>query len=254
MEYLSTRGGAGIAKFIENKFYQDFDCKIMKPLLESIAKADSAQTIKKNKIDPFSALIECSILGCSVQDWKKNELIRQRQKTLQNTIGDLHQIVIGSFEDWEDLGTGQLLDVVNRKKKIAAEIKNKHNTTKGSDKKAIYGNLKAFLEDPAHAEYTTYYVEMICSGNRRYETVFTPPNNITQTKEQRNEKILKVDGGTFLDKIVAEEPFITKFFDTHLPSAIEYSLERLNRKNAFSSRKLAEEILADYFQQAFPAA
>lgn len=93
---------------------------------------------------------------------------------------------------------------------------------------------------------------MIGSGNRRYEMAFTPPNNITGTNERRNEQILKVDGGTFIDKIVAEEPFITDLFSKHLPNAINYSLERANRKNTFSPEELAEKLFPNHFSQAFP--
>ena len=75
----------------------------------------------------------------NVKDWKKVELSRQKGKTISNRTGDFHEIMAASFPDWirvedlkqENLGRYNLykgLDVVNEKKKIAFEIKNKHNT------------------------------------------------------------------------------------------------------------------------------
>ena len=63
----------------------------------------------KNKVDPFSALIDSMLQGIPLSSWVRQEKVRQSQKTLQNCIGNFHQSIIASFDGWEDLGTGMSL-------------------------------------------------------------------------------------------------------------------------------------------------
>ena len=87
---------------------------------------DASPDLYKNKVDPFSALIDSMLQGIPLSNWIAQEKVRQSQKTLQNCIGDFHQSVIASFDGWEDLGTGQIIDIKNKKQKVVAEIKNKY--------------------------------------------------------------------------------------------------------------------------------
>ena len=52
---------------------------------------------------------------------------------------------------------GGVVDIICENKKIVAEIKNKHNTTKGNHKKSIYDDLLSVLE--RYEGYTGYYVD-----------------------------------------------------------------------------------------------
>ncbi|CCN50661.1 Type II restriction enzyme (Eco47II Sau96I) (fragment) [Vibrio nigripulchritudo MADA3029] len=53
-----------------------------------------------------------------------------------------------------NLGVGQLIDIVCDNKKIIAEIKNKHNTPKGSHMVAIYQDLARVIAlQPRYAGY-----------------------------------------------------------------------------------------------------
>jgi hypothetical protein len=102
--------------------------------------------IHRNVIDPFSALFDALRQDISVEQWLTQETMRQSQKTLQNAIGDFHQKILGSVVGWDDLGTGHIFDLKNDSEKIIAEIKNKHNTTKGNHKVAIYDDLKKTIK------------------------------------------------------------------------------------------------------------
>jgi uncharacterized protein (DUF2461 family) len=111
---------------------------------QSVYEAD--KDLYKNKVDPFSALIDSMLQGITLSKWVMQEKLRQNQKTLQNCIGSFHQSIIASFDRWEDLGTGQIIDIINKEHNIVAEIKNKYNTTKGNHKIQIYRDIKATLE------------------------------------------------------------------------------------------------------------
>jgi hypothetical protein len=108
-------------------------CKSVIDVLDS-ATDNIDKKLHKNIIDPFSAVFEASFHNISLAEWLKMEKSRQIQKTFQNKVGDFHQMILGKCQGWENLKSGKVIDLLNREKKIIAEIKNKYNTTKGNQK------------------------------------------------------------------------------------------------------------------------
>ncbi|MEK9132382.1 MAG: Eco47II family restriction endonuclease, partial [Patescibacteria group bacterium] len=141
--------------------------------------------IYRNAIDPFSALFDTALQNITLKEWLGKEASRQIQKTLQNTLGDFHQTILGSLPGWENLERGHVFDIRNTRKMIIAEIKNKYNTTKGNHKTAIYDDLKAQL-DGKYKGYVAYYVEVIPQNKKTYNKEFTPPDNRTKTQRPGN--------------------------------------------------------------------
>ena len=88
------------------------------------AKAEKILEFDKNVIDPFSALFGMAGFKIDYETWYESELARQSQKTLQNHVGTFHQNILGNAEGWENLETGNVIDLVNSKVKIIAEVKN----------------------------------------------------------------------------------------------------------------------------------
>ncbi|MFA5839971.1 MAG: Eco47II family restriction endonuclease [Candidatus Margulisiibacteriota bacterium] len=149
-----------------------------------------------NTIDPFSAVFDVLRQGITLKAWLQQEKSRQIQKTLQNALGIFHQNLIGSIPGWSSLPVGNLIDVVNQKKQIIAEIKNKYNTTKGSDRKSIYDNLTSALK-AEYKGFTGYYVEIIPSTLKPYDKPFTPSDNVTKRRRRPNKMIRVIDGKSF---------------------------------------------------------
>jgi hypothetical protein len=171
----------------------------------------------QNSVDPFSALFDALWQDIPISEWVKQEKSRQNQKTLQNALGDFHQNVLGSVTGWDNLGKGKVFDVKNDKKKIIAEVKNKHNTTKGNHKVAIYDDLEQQLNNN-YPGYTAYYVEVIPKNKKVYDKPFIPPDNRTHSRRATNDSIRVIDGKSFyalatgdkdaLEKIYSVLPFI----------------------------------------------
>lgn len=111
---------------------------ILKPILLSAYQTEiSEQSLRQNTLDVFSATLESILKGISFDEWIEQEKKRQIQKTLQNKVGDLHQKILGTLSGVQDLGVGDVVDIISQEKSLIAEIKNKHNTTKGNHKIAV---------------------------------------------------------------------------------------------------------------------
>ena len=149
-----------------------------------------------NIVDPFSAVFDMAVNQMNMEEWTKAEIRRQHQKTLQNAIGKFHQTVLGSVEGWEDKGVGNVFDLQCDSRKIFAEVKNKFNTVKGSDKIDIYNKMARWRgADPAHFEYTGYYVQILTK--KPFDQYFVPSDNTTKNKAAENKHIREIDGASF---------------------------------------------------------
>ena len=168
------------------------------------------KNFNKNRIDAFSALFECGLRHISLKDWIKSEKQRQLQKTLQNEIGYFHQKVLGHINGCQDLGVGNLIDFACPSKKIIAEIKNKHNTVKGSDQIVTYDALEKCLKTPEYKGFTGYYVTMI--PKKRGIFPFTPSDNKIHCKRPNNPHILAIDGISFYHLLTGDENALFKIY------------------------------------------
>ncbi|MFM6972490.1 MAG: Eco47II family restriction endonuclease, partial [Alphaproteobacteria bacterium] len=194
-------------KFIKRDKLYEICEKIIKRLKKS-AKSEE-KDLHKNIIDPFSALFDASFNNLSISQWLNSEKIRQVQKSLQNEIGTFHQEVLGSIKDWKNLGTGEVIDIVNDEKKIIAEIKNKFNTTKGNHKIAIYDDLDSLLKEK-YVGYTAYYVAIL--AKKKLIRSFTPSDNKTKKQRPENKRIIEIDGKSFYKIVTGDDDAIYKIY------------------------------------------
>lgn len=207
-----------------------FDRDTLKDALrESITRVYAAQLeqpdLYRNTLDCFSAAIDSVIQDISLEDWLNQERERQIQKTKQNAIGTLHEDVLGSIDGVENLPTGQIIDIVSHKHKIIAEIKNKHNTTKGNHKVAIYNDLAKALED--YKGYTGYYVEILPAGRNSYNVPFTPSDNKVNKKVQLRKDIRRIDGRSFYALLTGVDNAIDELYK-ELPSLVAEIVEEID--------------------------
>lgn len=192
-----------------------------------LAKQKAKDEFGKNVIDPFSALFELSGFDMTHDEWIISETTRQAQKTLQNHIGEFHQIVLGSVKGWENMKTGQEIDLCCSKKKVIAEIKNKYNTISGG----LLGNLYTVLYNlvmnkaSKYKDYTAYYVMIIPKSPVRFDLEFTPSDKSKGTKFNGNKNVRVIDGASFYDLATGQKDSLSELFQV-LPSVIEKCSKR----------------------------
>jgi hypothetical protein len=231
-----------LLSFISDKDLEKVITKILNVVATS--KENAAKTLYKNQIDPFSAVFDASLQKISLSQWLEQEKSRQMQKTLQNTIGDFHQDILGAMTGWENLGRGHVLDVRNPKKKIIAEIKNKHNTTKGNHRKQIYDDIKKELAKPENEGFTGYYVEIIPKNQKRLDKPFTPSDNLTQKRRMVNESIRVIDGKSFYKLATGVDDALEQLYNA-LPRAISMIY------GTNTNKILEDKLFYDLFQRVY---
>ncbi|MGI1988143.1 Eco47II family restriction endonuclease [Shewanella glacialipiscicola] len=187
----------------------------------SVRRVYEAQTttpdLYRNTLDCFSAAIDSVVQGISLDDWLLQERERQIQKTKQNAIGSLHEEVMGSIDGVENLPVGNLIDVICHRKRIVAEIKNKHNTTKGNHKVTIYRDLVKAVEK--YPGYTGYYVEVLPLKTAVYNEQFVPSDNQISARLPARDDIRKIDGRSFYALLTDEKNALDELY-RELPTLV----------------------------------
>jgi len=195
---------------------------------EAMKKAD--EKMGANIIDPFLMLFEMGSFNLDSASWATNERTRQAQKTLTNKIGWFHQRTLGSIDGWTDLGTSEMIDLVNHDKRIIAEIKNKYNTVKQSDLIGLYDDMHGMVmhKTQKYRGYTAYYVEIIPKKAVRHDQPFTPPDRKTGEKAAVNKLIRKIDGASFYALASGHEYALSQLYEA-LPKAIRMVLKKTKK-------------------------
>ncbi len=187
--------------------------EVLRPLVKSAYESQESakQDMYRNTIDIFAAALETTIKDIDMNQWMIQEKQRQVQKTLQNQIGDLHQAILGTLDGVINLKTGSIVDLDATDKGFIAEIKNKHNTTKGNHKKSIYDDLESQL--PTDENVIAYYVEILPKNGKSYDEAFTPPDNVTKTNRPLNERIRRIDGQSFYEKVTGNKNALKELYE-----------------------------------------
>ena len=186
------------------------------------AVGDGEKKFEKNVIDPFSAVFTMTGFNIDFNAWYKVELTRQSQKTLQNHVGKFHQDILGSVGNWEDLNTGNIVDIVSEEKRILAEIKNKYNTISGGKLSDLYYVLDSLVmpKNSNYKGFTAYYVSIIPRKNIRFDKPFTPSIGGRGERCPENPLIRVIDGASFYDLVTGEKNSLLQLFNA-LPFVIK---------------------------------
>ncbi|GGH18092.1 Eco47II family restriction endonuclease [Sphingobacterium alkalisoli] len=184
-------------------------------------KIAAEKNINKNVVDPFSSLFQIGGFGIGYEEWFIGEITRQAQKSLQNHVGDFHQNILGSVVGWDNKKTGSVIDLVNVDRMIIAEVKNKHNTVKGSDLVGVYDTLAEAVNRKmsVYKDFTAYYVTVIPPNTQRFNKPFTPSDNKKGQRREAIELVRAVDGASFYELVTGDHYALRNLFNI-LPTII----------------------------------
>jgi competence ComEA-like helix-hairpin-helix protein len=193
--------------------------------------------LNKNTIDSFSAIVDVFSSRSTFDKWLENEKTRQKQKSLQGKIGDLHEIMIITLSDTiqkkqKDNEGYTIFDLYDETNKWIAEVKNKHNTTKGDDRSNSFDKLNECLKMNCYSCFTAYYVTILRDKRAFINEEFRPSDN-TKKNKMYNPKIIHIDGESFYTKITGEEDALEKAYLTLsklLQERFEFEEDEYSRK------------------------
>jgi hypothetical protein len=199
----------------------------------------------RNIVDPFSALFDMAMSHVDYDEWIKNEITRQHQKTLQNAVGTFHQKVLGSIAGWEEVD--DRIDLKCDKRKIIAEVKNKFNTVTGKHRINVLKELAGWRSEKGRKKYTGYFVQILAK-----ETLFkqftTTDNNEGGMKSTVN-GVYEIDGKSFYALVTGSDTALDDLYNV-----LPFILEKIKPDNIDAEKTVADHHFKDFFQQLPPPA
>ena len=216
---------------------------IVKSMVDAVEKKKIGlgNSLASNVLDPFNAAFQSAAHGLTRVNWESAERARQLQKTFEHQMGSLHQSVLGALPDWENLTTGNVTDLLNKKQKLCAEVKNKHNTVKASDEASVYQKLLGLVgTSGAYRGYTAYYVTIVPKRKSAMNEPFAPSDNAAGVRKPSNDRIRKIDGYSFYALATGRAHALRELF-VALPVAVA----------EFTKTPANAESLRDLFETAY---
>jgi len=133
-KYVDFVSDEHLIKCISELYYKYLNAKA------SYTKKD----FNKNKVDVFKMLFDKKFNNLNDEDLIEQEISRQVDRTVVNAIGEFHENILNGVIGYSKVPSG--IDIKSDNNKIFIELKNKHNTVKGEDKKSIFTKLKGEID------------------------------------------------------------------------------------------------------------
>lgn len=195
------------------------DALIRQHVLETVKKYRFSINLKdfnKNLIDPIKLTFDSKIYDKTIAEIIESEVLRQIDKSNTNHIGYFHQNIFQYLGNgWEVPRSGY--DIVNEKKKIYVEIKNKHNTMNSSSSQKTYMRMQnTVLNNP---DATCMLVEVIAKNSQNIVW-----RNSLDGIAIHNDKIRKVSVDKFYEIVTGDNLAFKKLCE-QMPKIISDALE-----------------------------
>lgn len=170
------------------------------------------QKFYKNKIDIIKARFDQKFNDLDAENLIKAELVRQVDRTVVNAIGDFHEEILGGIQGYSrDIQSGY--DIKSDDDKVFIELKNKHNTLKGEDKKSVFNKLKGLVDEYPHS--IAYYARILDTKSQNEAWKFNVGNIL-----YADPRIFIISGDELYKMMTGEDDAFFKLYEV-LPQAID---------------------------------
>lgn len=198
------------------------------------AKKDiSKKRFYKNKIDTIKLTFDSKFNNINEKDLIETEVLRQIDKSINNSIGTFHEQILGGIKDYER-GNLSGFDIKALNDTLFADIKNKHNTMNSSSAEALFQKLARYADDYKKAK--CYWVQVLAKNS--FNELWTGDIN---GKEYSHTRVFKISGDQFYALLTGQENAFYQLYKS-LPKAIEDYLKSTETKTKSQDNSALDEI------------
>jgi len=205
----------------------------------SYVKAKEKISKKKfynNKIDTIKLTFDTKFNKIDEESIIETEILRQIDKSINNSIGTFHEQVLGGIEGYE-LGNLSGFDIKAEDNTLFADIKNKHNTMNSSSAEALFQKLARYADDYKQAK--CYWVQILAKGS--FCELWSGDIN---GKEYSHSRVYKISGDQFYALLSGKQDAMFQLYKA-LPSAIKDYLKSVEETEEIAENSALEEIKSE---------
>jgi hypothetical protein len=189
-----------------------------------------------NKVDTIKLTFDSKFNGIDEESLIQTEILRQIDKSINNSIGTFHEQILGGIKDFE-VGKLSGFDIKAKDNTLFADIKNKHNTMNSSSAEALFQKLARYANDYKKAK--CYWVQILAKGS--FCELWKGEIN---GKEYTHTRVFKISGDQFYALLSGQEDALLKLYKA-LPFAIKDYLNSIDKKEVAMENSALEEIKAE---------
>lgn len=211
-------------------------------LHESYLKAKnnvSKKSFYNNKIDTIKLTFDSTFNNINQADLIEAEILRQIDKSINNSIGTFHEQVLGGIEGYE-VGKLSGFDIKATDNTLFADIKNKHNTMNSSSAEALFQKLARYAD--TYKKATCYWVQILAKGS--FNESWKGEIN---GKEYSHSRVYKISGDQFYALLTGQNDAFINLYKC-LPEAINDYMKSANAIHQEKENSALEEIEKEIIQ------
>lgn len=186
-----------------------------------------------NKIDTFKLTFDATFNGIDEETLIKAEILRQIDKSINNSIGTFHEQILGGIDGFE-IGVLSGFDIKAKDNTLFADIKNKHNTMNSSSAESLFQKLKVFAD--THKKANCYWVQILAKGS--FNELWKGEIN---GKEYSHSRVYKISGDKFYALLSGKQDALLQLYKA-LPKAIKDYLNTIELKKSSENNSAIDEI------------
>ena len=187
----------------------------------------------KNKVDTIKLTFDAEFNDFDEESLIQTEILRQIDKSINNSIGTFHEQILGGIRDFE-VGNLSGFDIKAKDDTLFADIKNKHNTMNSSAAEALFQKLARYANDYKKAK--CYWVQILAKGS--FCELWRGEIN---GKEYSHSRVYKISGDQFYALVSGEENSLFQLYKA-LPIAIKDYLKSIDKSAEVAANSALEEI------------
>ena len=210
--------------------------KCIENLHQSYLKAKnniSKKSFYTNKVDTIKLIFDAKFNDINEDDLIQSEVLRQIDKSINNSIGTLHEQILGGIKSYE-VGNLSGFDIKAIDNTLFADIKNKHNTMNSSSAEALFQKLARYADDYKKAK--CYWVQILAKGsfNENWKGEING-------KEYSHSRVFKISGDQFYALLSGQDDALFQLYKA-LPKAINDYLKSIEQENSINENSALDEI------------
>jgi len=189
-----------------------------------------------NKIDTIKLTFDSKFNDISEEDLIETEILRQVDKSINNSIGTFHEQILGGINGFE-VGKLSGFDIKAEDNSLFADIKNKHNTMNSSSAEALFQKLARYADDFKKAK--CYWVQILAKNS--FNELWKGEIN---GKEYTHSRVFKISGDKFYALISGQDDALLQLYKS-LPKAISEYLKSIEKDEAIKENSAIDEIVSE---------
>lgn len=196
----------------------------------------SKRSFYTNKVDTIKLTFDAKFNDINEDDLIQSEILRQIDKSINNSIGTFHEQILGGIKGYE-IGNLSGFDIKANDDTLFADIKNKHNTMNSSSSEALFQKLARYADDYKKAK--CYWVQILAKGS-----FYEPWKGEINGKEYSHSRVFKISGDQFYSLLSGQSDALFQLYKA-LPKAIKDYLKTIEKEDQIKESSALKEITSE---------